>query len=739
MKFLKIVSIVVLLSSYGFSQIDGVVYGLVDDKKVELFGAELFFKNGRQGKTTCSEGMFLFEFLPRLPDTLIVRAMGYYNDTIPVSKDEKQLYLEIVLYPDNLLEEFVFTQKRENSSIMRLDPRNVENLSSGELRKAACCNLSESFETNATVDVNMTDGVSGAKQIAMMGLSGVYTQIQMENIPIIQNLNMAHGMNSIPGTWIESIQITKGTGSVVNGYESMVGLINLEYRKPDELERLFVNVYGNIRGRYELNLHGGKKLTDRWSSAWFVHGASVRGENDRNNDGFRDIMMGEDIVFLNRWKYSSDRFIAQFAVKGNLAEKYGGQNGFKRGDNSDLYGVYNENRNIEVSGKTGFILKKPATSIGVIYYAKYYDMIAQYGRRELSASQKRGYVNALYDGIIGSTLHKIKGGLSFVYDDLVQKVKNDLPTGYSELDLIRTEIVPGAFTEYTYSGLRATLVAGARQDYHNMFGWQFTPRLNYKHVLTEKIDVRATAGRGFRIANYAIDNIGLMATNRPWVVGADIQPEVSWNFGGSVLYQFKMFGDKALFTADYFHTFFENQLIADRDEDPTQIVFMNLDGQSFSNVVQVELRFSPMKNFEVKSAYKYLDVRATMGGELMQKMMVPTHRGFVNLGYTTRNSRWEYDFTASVFGSQRLATVELSDGVLSGNNRSEIFPMLSAQITHVYKQFDFYLGGENLLDYRLDNPIIDVQNPFSERFDATRVWAPILGINIYAGIRFAIK
>jgi len=665
--------------------------------------------------------------------------MGYYSDTIPVSKNEKQLYLEVVLYPDHLLEEFVFVQKRENSTILRLDPRNVENLSSGELRKAACCNLSESFETNATVDVNMTDGISGAKQIAMMGLSGVYTQIQMENIPIIQNLNMAHGMSSIPGTWIESIQITKGTGTVVNGYESMVGLINLEYHKPDAIEKLFVNVYGNIRGRAEVNLHGGLKLSDKWSTAWFLHGATMQGDIDRNNDGFRDIMMGDDLVFLNRWKYESTRFSGQFSVKGNLSEKYGGQTGFQRGDNSGYYGVYNENRNIEISGKTGFNLKKPTTSIGIIYYAKYYDIIAQYGNRELNANQKRGYINAVYDGFLGSTLHRIKGGVILVYDDLTQQVKSDLPSGYSELDLVRTEVVPGAFAEYTYTGLRSTLVTGVRQDYHNMFGWQFTPRLNYKYVLTENIDLRGTAGRGFRVSNYAIDNIGLMATNRPWLVDANIQPEVSWNFGVSLLYELKMFGEKALFTVDYFHTFFENQLIADRDEDPTQVMFSNLQGQSFSNVIQVEFRFSPMKNVEVKSAYKYLDVRATMGGELMSLMMVPTHRGFVNIAYTTRDKRWEYDLTASVFGTQRLATVELSQGVLSENNRSEVFPMLSAQITHVYKQFDFYIGGENLLDFRLEDPIIDTQNPFGERFDATRVWAPILGINIYGGVRFTIK
>jgi outer membrane receptor for ferrienterochelin and colicins len=726
--------------SCSYSQIEGVVYGLVGDKKVEIPDAQVFFKNGRQGKTTCSQGMFLFEYLPKLPDTLIVRALGYHPDTIPIGKNEKQLYLEVLLLPDHVLDEVVIAYKRDNSSILRLDPRNVETLNSGELRKAACCNLSESFETNATVDVNMTDGVSGAKQIAMMGLNGIYTQIQAENVPIIQNLNAAHGLNSIPGPWIESIQITKGTGTVMTGYESMAGLINIEYRKPEDMERFFANGYANIQGRYEINLHGAEKLSNKWSTAWFLHGATVQGENDRNNDGFRDIMMGEDVAFYNRWKYDGEYFKAQFGVKANFSEKTGGQTGFTRGQTPDLYGVFNRNRNVELTGKTGFIFKKrPATSIGVIYYAKYYGLEVDYGPRSLQGIQKRGYINGVYDGFIGSTLHKIKFGPSLVVDDLIQSLDDNLPNGFDRHELIRTEIVPGAFGEYTYSGLRTTIVAGARQDYHNMYGWQFTPRFNLKQVLTEKMDLRATVGRGFRVPNYVVDNIGLLATNLPWIVTPDILPEISWNAGVSWLYQFKVFEEKALFTVDYFHTYFVNQLIVDRDHNPSHIMIENLNGQSFSHVVQVEFRFTPIKNLEIKTAYKYLDVRATMGGELNEQMMIPRHRGFVNLGYTTRNKRWEYDLTASVFGSQRLAVVRLPDGSLSQDNRSETFPMLNAQITHVYKRFDFYLGGENLLDYRLRNPIIDVQNPFGDYFDATRVWAPIFGINIYAGFRYSIK
>lgn len=739
--FKRIFIFAFLINSFlGLNQIDGVVFALIDGEKKIIEGADVFFKNGKIGKTTCEEGAFRFDFLPKLPDTLIIRSLGYYTDTVAISKKDKQLHLQITLYPDHLLDEFVFIQKRETSSILRLDPRNVENLSSGELRKAACCNLSESFETNATVDVNYTDGISGAKQIAMMGLSGVYTQIQMEGIPIIQNLNLAHGLNTIPGTWIESIQITKGTGTVINGYESMSGLINLEYRKPEKIERLFINGYGNIRGRGELNIHGGTKINEKLGTAWFIQGASVMNENDRNNDGFRDLMIGNDFVGMNRWIFRSERFVGQLGIKGNYSSKLGGQLGyFKVNTDSTKYGVENTISNLEIFGKTGFIFNRPATSLGVIYYLKGYDLNVKYGRRVLSGLEKRAYSNVVFETYLGSTLHKIKSGLSVVYDDLEQQLNSQLNQIDENLELNRTEFVPGAFFEYTYTGLRTDIVAGFREDYHNLFGWQHTPRINIKHTLTENIDLRATAGRGFRVSNYAIDNIGLLATNRQWIVANDIKPEVSWNFGLSYLYQFEINDQKAIFSIDYFHTLFENQLVADRDASVSEIRFYNLTGQSFSNVVQLEFRFSPLKNFDIKTAYKFLDVRATMGGQLLQKMMVPKHRGFVNLSYLSRNKRWEYDLTGSIFGNQRLATVEYLPGQVTTNNISGIFPLLSGQITHVFKKIEVYLGVENLLDYKLNNPIVDVENPFSSRFDATRVWAPIVGINLYGGIRFQIN
>ena len=302
----------------------------------------------------------------------------------------------------------------------------------------------------------------------------------------------------------------------------------------------------------------------------------------------------------------------------------------------------------------------------------------------------------------------------------------------------RIEIVPGVFGEYTFTGSRLSAVVGARGDYHNLFGVQFSPRLHLKYILTEWTDLRFTVGKGWRVPNYMIDNISLLASSRTWIAPDTIVPEVSWNIGGSVVQSFKLFGQTGSLALDFYHTQFENQMIVDRDVDYDQVVFKNLNGKSFSNSFQAELSVSPSKTVDLRFAYKYLDVRASYGESIQQQVMLPVHRGFFNFGYKTRNKRWEFDMTFSVFGESRLPQTLLPDSTLTTKNKSDVYPLLNAQITHVYKRWDFYLGGENLTNYTQKNPIIDAENPFSSRFDATRIWAPVFGVNVYLGVRFSI-
>lgn len=725
---MKQIILILLLISGAFqstAQLKGLVMGAGESKKEPLFGAKVRLLKGKTGAITDNEGKFELILPKDLPDTLVISAIGFTSDTLIVDKKDRFISLSITLYSDQLLPEVIVEHRRSGHSISRLKTLHVEELTSAELRKAACCNLSESFETNASVDVNITDAVSGAKKIQMMGLDGVYTQIQMENIPYLRGLESSFGLNSISGTWIESIQITKGTGNVVNGYESMAGLVNLEIKKPTEMEQFYFNAYGNMFGRAEVNLNAGHILNEKWSTGWLAHASGVFTEIDHNHDGFRDLPMGKSAAFMNRWAYQGKKMESQFGFNSYIDQKFGGQMGAPGGDEDLKYGVLIDSRHIDAFAKTGFFLKKPQTSIGVVYNFKYQLVDAEFGHRLFDGEEKRGYINAIYDGYFGTTDHKIKIGVSGVYVDLQQQ--------QDTLSDNRVEIVPGIFSEYTYTGMRLTSVFGARADYHNLFGLQFSPRLHAKYTLTENTDLRFTGGKGWRVPNYMIDNISLLASSRGWMALDVLKPEISWNIGGSVVQEFKLFKQKATWSVDFYHTLFENQLIVDRESNFTR--FINQEGGSYSNALQTELSFSPKKNWELRFAYKFLDIKAEYGGLNQQQVMIPRHRGFFNTGYISRNKRWEYDLTVSVFGESRLPGITPTDGV----NYSEVYPMVNAQITHVFKKWDFYLGGENLTNYRQKNPIVDAANPFGTKFDATQIWGPVMGINVYVGVRYAIK
>jgi outer membrane receptor protein involved in Fe transport len=707
-----------------FAQIKGIVLGSDGIKKETLYGARIKLLQSQTAVFTNEEGQFELTLPKKLPDTLVIQAKGYNPDTLLVFKEDRFISLEIVLFAEKILPEVLIEVRRNTHSINRMKTLHVEELTSGELRKAACCNLSESFETNASVDVNITDAVSGAKKIQLMGLDGVYTQIQMENIPYLRGLESSFGLNSMSGTWIESIQITKGTGNVVNGYESMAGLINLELKKPDSMEKLFVNVYSSIYGREEINLNAGHKLNERLSTGWFAHASGMFGEMDNNKDGFRDVPMGNNLALMNRWQYQGKKMEAQFGANAYLDQKLGGQIGYQPSSNNK-YGVEIDSRHVDAFAKTGFFMKKPYNSLGVVYNVKYQTVNALFGHRSFYGEEKRAYINAIFDGIIGSTDHKIKLGMSGV----AVKLNQQLDT----LDKNRLEVVPGIFGEYTYTGMRFISVLGSRLDYHTLFGWQFSPRLHAKYILTEKTDLRFTAGKGWRVPNYMIDNISLLATSKAWIPLSDLKPEISWNIGGSVVQEIKLFKQKASLSLDFYHTQFVNQLIVDREGN--EIRFSNETGLSYSNSFQGEFSFNLLKNWDMRFAYKYLDVKAKYGGEILQQAMIPRNRGLFNTGYKSRNKRWEYNLTVSVVGKSRIPGVLPTDGYKYGKT----YALVNAQITHNYKKWEFYLGGENLTNYIQKNAIVDAQNPFGSKFDATEIWAPVMGINIYAGLRFAIK
>jgi len=740
MKTIAIAILFLFSINYSYSQIKGFVYGFVNNNKIILAWVQIKSVNTNKIVSSLEDGSFTIDLNNKYPDTLIFSFVGFYNDTIIVTDKFEKISLDVTLYSEQILEEFVVSARKKDYGMLKMKTLNIETIGDGEIRKAACCNLSESFQTNTSVDVTITDAVSGAKKIQMMGIDGVYTQIQFENTPYLRGLESSFGLSSIPGTWIESIQITKGTGSVVNGYESMAGLINLEFKKPDKMEKLYFNMYVNNFGRTEVNSDGSYILNKKLSGAYFVHGATFGSEIDQNKDGFRDINLSKNVSILNRWKFQGEKMVAHFGINAYYQGKIGGQIGYFPTTPSSLYGVNIDSKHIDAFAKTGFLFKnRTSRSFGVIYNFKYQETDALFGIRSFTGVEKRGYINTILEDQIVNPNHVIKTGFSFVYSEISQKLDSNVSVAYVPLNISRVEIIPGYYAEYTLSHNRLTTVLGSRADYHNIYGIQFSPRFYGKFKMTENLDFRFTGGKGFRTANILIDNISLLASSRKWIVDSKITPEISWNYGASITYDFLIKKRKNTLNIDFYRTQFVNQMVVDRDVSFEAIYFKNLKGKSYSNTLQTELNFVISKSFDFRLTYKLMDVKAPFNNVVAQQIMVQKHRWLSHLSYKSQNKKWEANITGVLNGKMRMKMTSFTYGAKTFDTQTAIYPTVNAQITYIYKKWDFYLGGENLTNYKISSVILDAQNPFGSYFDATMVWAPITGITVYGGIRYKLK
>ena len=728
--------VLLLIGTNAISQTTKIIRGKVIttnklDKKSALPGAKIRWVNDANVAVSDVNGKFTIKN-ENLPDTIKISFTGYKTLTYWVTDASQELDFD--LKQGNILDGVEVIAKNRGKSIDLISATGVEHIGEDELRKAACCNLSESFETNASVDVNITDAVSGAKKIQMLGLDGVYTQLQWENIPLVRGLSTSYGLSFTPGTWIESIQITKGTGSVVNGYESMAGMINLEIKKPTESERFYVNLYGNKFGRAEVNFHGAQMLNKKWSTMSFIHYSNQLFESDVNNDGFRDMPIGSIIALMNRWSYQGDKMEAKFGVKATYGDKMGGQ--LKSQPNDVASGLWNAKMNtehVELFSKTGFYLKnRPSGSIGLISQWKYHHMNNVFGNSSYDGTQKKGYLNVMYGDIIRNTNHNIKTGLSMTVDNYNQV--------YNDSNFVKTEIVPGGFAEYTYNSLdKLILVLGVRADYHNLYGPLFAPRFHGKYNFSKRNALRISVGRGYRVPNPYADFMSQMASNRKWIVNPNLTPEDGITSGITFTQKFLTNDHVSTFSVDYFYTHFLNQLIVDMDVDPNEIHIYNTNSTSFSHSVQAELTIKPYKVLELRGAFKYYNVQATYNDELQQKAFVPKYRVLLNIGYESRNKKWLVDVTGNWVGRKRLPSTATNPEIYQRAEISDDYWLLNSQITYNFKKFSVYIGGENLLNVIQKNAIISSNDPFGTYFDATQIWAPISGANVYIGLHYSLK
>lgn len=742
----KLIYLLLFIPLLAISQdkVEGIVLEVSNNKEVPLGGANVFWLGSKVGDVTNFDGLFEVPFEEGRTQ-LVISYVGYKSDTLTVTTPRK---IRHVVSSKGALDEITVTSRKKATSRSFLSTQNTINVSSAELLKAACCNLSESFETNPSIDVNFADAVTGVRQIRMLGLTSPYTLIAVENIPTIRGARQAHGLSFIPGTWVESIQITKGAGSVVNGFESIAGQINAEFVKPQTDDALFVNAYGAINGRTELNTHFNTKVSDKWNTGLYVHGNYRGVENDRNDDGFLDTPLAQQVNVLNRWQYTDGEkgFVSFINLRYMKDDKQVGQTAFNpdtdRGT-TNAWGGEIDTQHYGITGKLGYVFPEiPYQSLGLQVAYSNHDQKSYFGLRPYDIKHESFYANALLSSIISDSRHKFKTGLNTTYEDYDEAVEG--------VDYDRTENSFGAFFEYAYDDLENfTMTAGLRVDTHNLLGTFITPRIHARYTPWDKAAIRASAGRGKRSANIFVENQSLFSTNRTIsilntegeIYGLD--PEIAWNYGVSFLQGFDLFERRANVSLDFYRTDFQNQVVVDW-EDSKRIRFYNLKGESFANSFQVELDYNLAQHLDVRAAYKFYEVKTDYLKGTLEKPLTPSHRVFANVAYETHvnektGGHWKFDLTYNWLGEQRYAST-LSNPV--DFRRSEFSPSLgtfNAQVTKVFTpSFEIYAGAENFTDETQENPIVDPQNPFGSNFDTTFVYGPIFGSNYYLGLRYRL-
>ena len=749
MKRIILYIILFLIPSHLLSQdLEGRVVEIKDGNEKPIAQANIVWEGTNIGSVSNDNGYYKIKFPDNYPSTLIATFVGYktYKQKFNRQQIKRSVSYKIIMEASVDLEEVNIEGKINTNSLSIIDPVNVQTISIGELEKAACCNLSECFETNSTVDVSFTDAITGAKQIKMLGLDGIYTQITHENMPLISGPSSSFGLSYVPGSWIQSINIIKGTGSVINGYSALAGQIDVQYYNPSNSPKFLYNTHINKDGKIENNLILSKR-EGVWKSNLYAHLTYFNKEidnhgdyhdhtdhSDHKGDNFMDMPKMKQINILNKWENKDNGpYNMTLAARLILDDRLGGQ--LSNIPIEDRYVYEMSNDIIDIFSKIGMPqAEKPGISMGLQSSYRRHNQNIILGDRNYDIFQENIYMNFIRQTFINTKDNILKYGVSYNSDRFIESL-NGSNINNKFTDLTRKDDLYGIFSEYSFEDEFINIVIGLRSDYYNNTdNLYFLPRFNFKYNPTENSVIRLSSGKSFRISNIFTENLSYLISNRLIEVPDmnQLLPELAWNYGVNFAHCFYLNGREGQISFDVYRTDFQNQIIVDIEEEGV-ISFYNLEGESYANSFQVDFIYQLFNNLDMKMAYKINDIYTTFTSSTERVPLTPLDRALINIAYTTESDRLSIDLTSNYIGKSRLPSHSLLSAAYS-----DPFFIYNTQITTRFNNFEVYVGGENLLGYTQENPILDSNNPNSNLFDASLIYAPIMGRSLYLGLRYKI-
>lgn len=256
------------------------------------------------------------------------------------------------------------------------------------------------------------------------------------------------------------------------------------------------------------------------------------------------------------------------------------------------YGINIKTNRVSGYLKTGIVSKDQRTALAFLSNFAGHKTDAYFGTTNYDASETRFYGSLILTRDLDeNAVHSLNAGASFIHDNFTESIYN------KQLD--RVENVPGLFSEYTLKPTEnLTFMAGARVDFHNIFGTFVTPRMHFRFKMNDHFTVRANAGKGYRTANVVSENYYLLSGYRQLAFDKNAMQEEAWNYGISLVQDYTVLGRPMQINAEYFRTDFQSQLVVNREYSTSQIALMPLDGKSYADNLQFDVRFQPVERLD---------------------------------------------------------------------------------------------------------------------------------------------
>ncbi|MEO6694674.1 MAG: TonB-dependent receptor, partial [Ignavibacteria bacterium] len=719
----------------------GKVTGKTDNKNELIEGAVLKWINTKTGTVTDKIGNFELPSERVSDKRIIVSYIGYKTDTLIVGD---KIYIEILLLP-NATTDVIEVEDEQSSSYITDEDAKTEVITSQELVKDACCDLSGCFGRNSSVEVAVTDIITDSKELKILGLEGAYTQILIDNMPVMNGLNVKYGVSSLPGVLIDKITISKGSNSVLQGYESISGIMNVLLKDHDNSDKFLFNGYVNSMLEKHVNMNFTSGLNKNLNNILAFHSVQKSNKIDENNDGFLDNPLITRYTLYNKWKFKNEKNKTDINVAGRFwnEERIGGQKNFdinKNAGSSTIYGQTAKVNSLEGYFRFGKDFSD-TKNIKIYSTANYYDQKSFIGFTKYDARQTNFSASAFYEFEV-SDRDFLKTGASYKYLKIDENISFAAVTNKTYAgDYLKNESIPGIFAENSLSFLndKASLMTGLRLDYHNEHDLIVTPRALLRYQPVDELVFRVSGGTGFRTINLFSENPTILSSSRNVIIEETLDPEKTFNFGADILYYFNIGKAGGSLNVDFYRTTFSNKIIPDFDTDPSKVIFANLQGKAFSNVMQVETNVNLFRGFDMKMAYKFIDLQYEKDGVMIQQPFNAKHRFLSTLSYSPSDKSWGASAGLQWFGKQRLPSTASNPLQYQRPVESEPYTIINAQFNKNFKYIELYGGIENILNFTQSDPIIGADDPFSPYFDTSFIWGPTKGREFYLGFRFLVN